>query len=323
MRVRRRYLVFLPVLFCLGSLSISAFAGDVPTAVPSSLSPAFLTTTLLAALVGALSQAVNTGKLLGQVTVPKPWLPWLGLALSFLLASGVSLGAQPAMTAATFYVAFLAGLGALLANGGGAAIHSALTAHLTSRGVAATEAAAGSGPDEGNAARAITSPDAVSKDSQAPAAHFEPLKRTPYRSPAFRPYPDPATVGGLFLAEVEKMRKFRLWAASTALLSVGVIGIFGGLLTGCPITPQTQTAIQAAEVLGACIESVYATDSQKTPPTKPLQIALDEAATCGADVVPIVNVLGKDSDPGKATVVQAAKDNASAVHAGAMAHPGN
>jgi hypothetical protein len=142
-RTRRMtaFLLALPAtLFLFALCDLPAFAQGA-TSPPVDLSPAFVLTTALAAVIGALTQAYNVGSLFGIVTVPRPALPYVGLALSFLTGFGVSLGSTPTMTAATFYVAILAGLGALMANGGGAAVHGLVTAHKTSRGVAATEAA--------------------------------------------------------------------------------------------------------------------------------------------------------------------------------------
>jgi hypothetical protein len=118
-------------------------------------------TSALSLLAGFLSAAVNTGSILNVKTIPKPWLPYLALAGSFVVGCGASLGGHP-LTAATIYTAILAGVGALITAGGGAAVHGLVTAHLTSRGVAATEAASPVPPVVMvTPTSAITKPDSV------------------------------------------------------------------------------------------------------------------------------------------------------------------
>lgn len=90
------------------------------------------------------------------------------------------------------------------------------------------------------------------------------------------------------------------------------------LLTGCPsngqLPPNVPPIVDSGLVLTECAWTTYTTDTGKVPPDSWQQIALDLATQCGMDVVDFVHSFG-ESHP--ATL--AAKANASAVHAAAMA----
>lgn len=107
------------------------------------ITPSYVITSLLGVLIGYLATAYNTGKVLGQITVPKPWLPWVGIVLTFTQAFAVALGKTP--TASTAFLGLIAGLLAIAGNAGGSALHSMTTAHLSSRGVAASNGGPSSG----------------------------------------------------------------------------------------------------------------------------------------------------------------------------------
>lgn len=90
------------------------------------------------------------------------------------------------------------------------------------------------------------------------------------------------------------------------------------------VTPQTQADIVAAEQLGVCVESTYATDSAKVPAEQPLQIAIDVSLACGADVGDLVSTLGQGTVASPPTaarlaVVAEAQINVEAIHANALA----
>jgi hypothetical protein len=91
-----------------------------------------------------------------------------------------------------------------------------------------------------------------------------------------------------------------------------VVGFFAvGASTGasCTVTPQSQAEINAAIVLGDCIESTYATDSQKVPAPTPIQIAVDEGTICAADAAQLAQLFMTSSDAGKVAVAKAAQDH--------------
>jgi len=54
-----------------------------------------------------------------------------------------------------------------------------------------------------------------------------------------------------------------------------------------------------------------------------VQIAIDEGATCGADVANLVTLFGSSPVAGKVAVAQAAQANAAQVHAAALTHQGH
>lgn len=91
--------------------------------------------TVLGVVLGFLSMAYNTGSLFSIKTVPQAWLPYLGLTVTFI--GGIYTAEQTG--GVTLAAAILAGFNALIAVGGGAATHSVLTAHKSSRGVAASK----------------------------------------------------------------------------------------------------------------------------------------------------------------------------------------
>jgi len=95
------------------------------TPAPSSSSgPSTLTVvvTVLSLAVGFINQSVNQGSLLGVVTTPKAWLPYLTLAATFLGGTIASLSQAAALNGGSIWGAIVAGLSALLAGAGGIAI---------------------------------------------------------------------------------------------------------------------------------------------------------------------------------------------------------
>ncbi len=84
---------------------------------------------LIGILLGYITQAVNTGSLFGQVTVPKPWLPYLTLAASFLGASVTSIMQSTTKDSAAWTTALFAGLLSLGGNTVGVTVKQHLDAH--------------------------------------------------------------------------------------------------------------------------------------------------------------------------------------------------
>src|ERR1700733_13772691 len=98
-RLRLALLLFpVSLAFCV-LLSSTAF-GQVVVTPPAPLTAATISaaTIIIASLgivVGYLTQAINSGSLFGIVTIPKPVLPYLGLAGGFLGAFTASITAAP------------------------------------------------------------------------------------------------------------------------------------------------------------------------------------------------------------------------------------
>jgi hypothetical protein len=254
---------------------------------PSTLSPSAIAALLVSVAVGFLVTAYQTGKVLGFVTVPKPWLPWVGLAGTFLQGFVTSIGSQD-WSGATVLSAVLQGLLSVAGVGLGAGVHFATTAHKSSRGVAAS--AAKKPPTLPPAGNVVAAAAAALPSETIPAPPVAPLA-------AYR------------IAAARERRTWKRLLAST----VSILG-FLFVTSDCQVPPQTQAEILAAERLGACIEQVYATDSQKAPPVTPLQIGIDEATICSADVIDIVNAFGPTPLAGRAAVVAAVQANPDAIH---------
>ena len=68
---------------------------------------------ILSLVLGYISQAVQTGKFLGIVTVPTTWLPYLTLIGTFLAAFVQSISSATVVNQSTIVAAILAGLAAL------------------------------------------------------------------------------------------------------------------------------------------------------------------------------------------------------------------
>jgi hypothetical protein len=105
-------------------------------------------------------------------------------------------------------------------------------------------------------------------------------------------------------------------ACMFVVLSTQVIAVETGCTNG-QINPQTQAEIVAAEELGACVESTFAADSQKSPPPTAEQIAIDEGVACGADLADLVALFGSSQIAARSAVAKAAQANPAAIHAAA------
>jgi hypothetical protein len=108
------------------------------------------------ALVGFLTSAYNTGSVLGFETLPKAWLPPIGIAVSFLTGMVGSIVGAPSVTTATILVAIGAGFVALGGNAAGSAIHWQTALHRRAPGTSAGKGGGGGGDGE-----AEKKPDAV------------------------------------------------------------------------------------------------------------------------------------------------------------------
>lgn len=163
----------------------------------------------------------------------------------------------------------------MLSNGGGAAIHSLVTAHKSSRG----QVALGNGPPCGPS---------ISIDVDPPETKVIP----------------PGTHNRI------------------AALGLGLFVIVFCTGASCQVPPQTQAEINASIELGACMENVYATDSQKTPPTSMEQIAIDEGTVCGADAAQVITVFSQPAAnrPAIPALVEVAQHLPDSINNAAKAH---
>jgi hypothetical protein len=92
------------VALCIGFSALVLFAPpafaqlSVPALAPTALSLPLVIVWILSLLLGFVNYSVQSGSLLGQVTVPKPWLPWLTLLGTFLGGIVSYLTSQPTLT---------------------------------------------------------------------------------------------------------------------------------------------------------------------------------------------------------------------------------
>lgn len=302
----------------LALLGTHALAQVAPASPPPSIEPFTLPNVLSLAsshawLPLAIVLVVYARHLLSEksklpVTIPARWLPTVtafgGLLFTLLVARqagaawGVSLlGAFTAAVASGFFDGLAVGIFGSDPTKvpGWAKFVLALVDDLGGPGTSA-------GDGQG---------DVVTREAAkyAPSAHRG----------AYRPVPAvPAFARRLFPWTPRRVA-FRLGQAVSvggivaALLGLGAMCAVAGV--GCGgLTPQTQAEIQAGIVLGDCIESVFAADTAKTPPSSAVQIAIDEGNTCGADVGNLVSLFGNSTNAQKVDVAKAAQANADAVH---------
>lgn len=309
-----KFLMGSGIMLAVMALPSIAFAQDATTPMASS----DYLIMALGAVVGFGSMAYNTGSIFGKKTIPKPWLPYVGAAVTFLGAADFALPKGTSLTWTVLFVATIAGIKALSGAAGGAAFHSMLTAHKSSRGVAA---AGGSSPPSGGIP--------VDPTVTATPAANDAVPPTPKTS-AYRAMPFGGTRVALFSIAFKRMlRRLIPVAFATGIFTIGASTGASCGSGGGQITPQEQAQIAASVKLGACIESTYATDSQKTPPPAALQIALDIATVCGAEVPDVVNAfaatapttsaVASSATPSRAKVVEAAQANPTQVHIAVLA----
>jgi hypothetical protein len=98
--------------------------------MPPTLSTPVAVVMILSLILGILTQAVQTGAVFGQFLTPKPWLPWLTIAMTFL--GGVVAYFQSlspvVIDASTIFYALAMGVSALLASSAPAVV---VHAHFT------------------------------------------------------------------------------------------------------------------------------------------------------------------------------------------------
>jgi hypothetical protein len=167
------------VVVCCFLLPAAAFG---QAAAPAAEAPPTLTTatavvTILSLLLGFLTQAIQNGKIFGQIVTPKAWLPGLTIAWSFLSAFVAYLTSlQPfVLSATTIFYAVVAGIISMTA---GAAPGMAVHAHyvvpgqrIAMRLAAAAATAKGAGkPPEGTPPPAAPSGPSADAPAGAPAA---------------------------------------------------------------------------------------------------------------------------------------------------------
>ena len=104
-----------------------AQSGTSASAVPLELSTLTAVTTVLNLLVGALTQAQQSGKILGQWSIPAGWMVAVGIVLPLVSGIGAYLGTASAINATTIFYAVAAGVTDLLASSAsGVAVHAHL-----------------------------------------------------------------------------------------------------------------------------------------------------------------------------------------------------
>jgi len=116
-----RCAMVLAMFLLVPSVVLAQVAAPQPV-VPAAPSVAVAVVTVLALVIGFINQGIGQGSVLGIVTVPKPWLPYLTLAASFLGGVVASLAQDSVVNGAAIWGAVVAGVTALLAAGGGAAL---------------------------------------------------------------------------------------------------------------------------------------------------------------------------------------------------------
>ena len=302
MKTHRLALLFVS-LACLVLFSSTAYAQVLVTPpaplTAATISAATIIVASLGILVGYVTQSINSGSLFGIVTIPKPVLPYLGLAGGFLGAFTTSITAAPLKDEAAWLNALFAGLIGL----GGVVAGVTAKQHI--------DAAFRDKTPTGGA-----KVDALNKATQAAVAASKPPAslRTVYRVNPMAPSTRlalPRWVTRTALAVV---------VCTVSMASTAAMVESTGCAGAAP-TPQTQAQIQAAEALGVCVESAYVADASKTPPPAALQIALDIASTCGAEAIDVVGAFTTTSSapaaaaaPSRADVATAAQANAPALH---------
>lgn len=113
-----------------------AFAQDAAPAQVTALTPSAITIALIAAALAFLTNAWNTGSILGLKTVPAAVLPYIGVGLPFLGAVYTSLPKVDAITWTAVLNAVLAGFFALFGSASGAGAHRSLSAHFVAHKMA-------------------------------------------------------------------------------------------------------------------------------------------------------------------------------------------
>jgi hypothetical protein len=304
----------LSLAFCV-LLSHTAF-GQVVVTPPAPLTAATLSTAtiviaLLAIVVGYVTQAINSGSLFGVVTIPKPLLPYLGLAGGFLGPFTASITASPLKDESAWLNALFAGL---LGLGGivmGVTAKQHIDAALRDRTPVAGSGAGGGG---------------VKVDAVTQAANDVAKPPTAQRVSVYRLNPQ-APSSRLALPRWITRMALAVVVSVVSMGTTAAVVETTGCANGVP-TPQTQAQIAASEALGVCIETEYVADASKAPPPAALQIALDIASTCGAEAVDVVGAFttplpaapAASPAPSRSDVATVAQANAPALHIAVLSY---
>lgn len=105
---------------------------------PAVMSSYSVVVTLIALLLGVITQVINTGKLFGQFQVPAQAMVWLLIVAPFLGGVSASLLQAGLLSSATAFSAVIAGITAVVAGSSpGIAVHLAIHAHITVPGIVA------------------------------------------------------------------------------------------------------------------------------------------------------------------------------------------
>jgi hypothetical protein len=280
-RSRLALLLFpLSLAFCV-LLSHDAYAQIVvPPAAPvvtaATISAATIVIALLGIVVGYLAQAIQSGSLFGVVTIPKTWIPYLGLAGGFLGPLTASITASPLKDESAWVTALFAGLVGLGGVVSGITAKQHIDAAKRDRTPLIPPSISGTKIDAVNQAA-----NDVSSGTLPPAA-----KRA-YRAP------QPIS------ARLAWPRWITRTVLATAVLGVSMTATTAMVETGCsnPPTPQTQAVINAAATLALCVETVIQQDESATPPASAPQVIVDEGTTCAGEALALVNAIGQEMTP--------------------------
>lgn len=118
----------------------------------ANLSGYSLTVVLITLLVGIITQAINSGKILGQFQVPPKVMVWITFILPMLAGFGTSLQQSGKLSVLTAINALIAGLYAVIGGTApGFVVHAALHSHFNVPKLVAAFRAKPSN-DNGNAA---------------------------------------------------------------------------------------------------------------------------------------------------------------------------
>lgn len=128
-------------LMCLFASTAWAQTVAFPAVAPATIPLPIVVVGFLSLLLGAINQAVQTGKILGRVVTPQAWLPWF-TAIATVLGGVVSyLASQPTLTlnGSTLLFATMVGLANLVGSSmPGLAVHAL---HVVPQNVLALRAA--------------------------------------------------------------------------------------------------------------------------------------------------------------------------------------
>jgi hypothetical protein len=141
----KRHIFATLAFLAITTLSIAALAQSTPPAGASApLTTLGVLVTVVSLVVGFVNQAVNQGSILGIVTTPKAWLPYLTILATFFMGAGASLSQAAGVSGSSILAAVLAGFSSLVFGAGGIAlahgVHVGKLAAAAAKAKAATPA---------------------------------------------------------------------------------------------------------------------------------------------------------------------------------------